>query len=42
MFVVDLEKAAAVLGEMKSKGRLYSAVIGPVRPGGLHATRALS
>jgi hypothetical protein len=42
MFVVDLEKAAAVLDGMKSEGLLYSAVIGPVRPDGLDATRALS
>jgi hypothetical protein len=42
LFVVDLEKAAAVLDRMKSEGRLYSAVIGLVRPGGLDATRALS
>jgi hypothetical protein len=42
LFVVDLETAAAVLDGMKSEGRLYSAVIGPVRPGGLDATRALS
>jgi hypothetical protein len=36
LFVVDLEKAAAILDGMKSE------VIGPVRPGGLDATRALS
>jgi hypothetical protein len=42
MFAVDLEKAAAVLDGMKSEGRLYSAVIGPVRPVGIDATRALS
>jgi hypothetical protein len=42
MFVVDLEKAAAVLDGMKSEGHLYSAMIEPVRPGGLDATRALS
>jgi hypothetical protein len=41
MFLVDLEKDAALLDRMKSEGRLYSA-IGPVRPGGLDATRALS
>jgi hypothetical protein len=28
MFVVDIEKAAAVLDGMKSEGRLYSAVTG--------------
>jgi hypothetical protein len=39
---VDLEWAVAVLDGMKSEGRLYSAVIGPVRPSGLDATRALS
>jgi hypothetical protein len=42
MFVVDLEKAAAILDGMKSEGCLYSAIIGPVLPGGLDATRALS
>jgi hypothetical protein len=42
MFMVDLEKAAAVLDGMKGEGCLFSAVIGPVRPGGLDATRALS
>jgi hypothetical protein len=42
MSVVDLEQAAAVLDEMKSEDRLYSAVSGPVRPGRLEATRALS
>jgi hypothetical protein len=42
MFVVDLEKAAAVLNGKKNEGHLYSAVIGPVRPGGLDATRELS
>jgi hypothetical protein len=42
MFVVDLEKSSAVLDGMKSEGRFYSAVIGPVHPGGLDATQALS
>jgi hypothetical protein len=42
MFVVDLENPVAVLDGMKSEGPLYSAVIGPVRPGGLDETRALS
>jgi hypothetical protein len=42
MFVVDLEKAAAILDGMKSEGHLYSTVIGPVRSGDLDATRALS
>jgi hypothetical protein len=42
MFVVDLEKSAAVLDGMKNEGRLYSAVIEPVLPGGLDTTRALS
>jgi hypothetical protein len=36
MFVVDLEKTAAILDIMKSE------MIGPVHPGGLDATRALS
>jgi hypothetical protein len=39
MFEVDLEKAAAVLDGMKSEGRLYSAMSGPVRPDGRDATR---
>jgi hypothetical protein len=50
MFVVDLEGATlvagmgrietvAVLDGMKSEGRLYGAVSGPVRPGGLDAKR---
>jgi hypothetical protein len=39
MFEVDLEKAATVLGGMKSEGRLYSAMSGPVRPDGRDATR---
>jgi hypothetical protein len=42
LFVVDLEKAAAVLDRKKSEGRLYSAVMGPVHPGGLDVTRVLS
>jgi hypothetical protein len=41
MFVVDLEKVAAVLEGMKSEGHLYSAVMGPVHPGRLDVTRAL-
>jgi hypothetical protein len=40
MFVVDLEKAAAVLNGMKSGGRLYSAMSEPVRPDGRDATMA--
>jgi hypothetical protein len=39
MFEVDFEKAAAVMDGMKSEGRLYSAMSGPVRPDGLDATR---
>jgi hypothetical protein len=42
MFVVDLEKAVAVLDGIKSEDRLYSAVIGPVRPGVLDVTLALA
>jgi hypothetical protein len=42
MFVVDLEKATFVLDGMKSEGCLYSAMIGPVRPGGLDVKQALS
>jgi hypothetical protein len=41
MFEVDLEKATAVLDGMKSEGRLYSAMSGPVRPDGSDATRTL-
>jgi hypothetical protein len=39
MFEVDLEKAAAVLDGMKSEGRLYSAMSGPVRPDDRDAVR---
>jgi hypothetical protein len=39
MFGVDLEKAAALLDGLKSEGRLYSAMSGPVRPVGRDATR---
>jgi hypothetical protein len=42
MFVVDLERTAAVLDGMKSEGRLYWAVIGPVRLDGHDVTRTLS
>jgi hypothetical protein len=42
MFVVDLERAVAVLDEMKIEGRLYWAVSGPVRLDGRDATRTLS
>jgi hypothetical protein len=42
MLMIDLEKATAVLDGMKSEGRHYSAMIEPVHPGGLDATRALS
>jgi hypothetical protein len=41
MFVVDLERAVAVLDGMKSEGCLYWAVSGPVHPGGCDATRML-
>jgi hypothetical protein len=52
MFVVDLERAAAsswygqddvrCTGPNEERCCLYWAAIGPVRPGGLEATRALS
>jgi hypothetical protein len=42
MFVVDLERAVAVLDGMKSEGRLYWAVSGPVRLNGRDATRTFS
>jgi hypothetical protein len=42
MFVVDLERVVAVLEGIKSEGRLYWAVSGPVRLDGRVATRTFS
>jgi hypothetical protein len=39
MFVVDLERAVAVLDGLKSEGRLYWAVSGPVCLDGRDATQ---
>jgi hypothetical protein len=41
IFVVDLERAVAVVDRMKSEGHLYWAVSGPIRPGGRDGTRTL-